>query len=157
LDDTPAYYAAVALHPDMKFEYFQEEWSDHTEWINKAIDDTRKLWIDHYKGLIDCSPTGISPGARDCDITFDIGESPVWKRKKRARIAKEGVDALQQFQQTNVNQGMMEYWFQVSKGRDSIGRDLARMGLEMEASPQCHLKQSVYSVGLYLNNYPSQE
>lgn len=109
LDDTPAYYAAVTLHPDMKFEYFQEEWSDRIEWINKAIDDTQKLWIDHYKGSIDCSPTGMSPGARYCDIAFDIGESPVWKRKNRARIAKEAVDAIQWFQQTNVNQGTMEY------------------------------------------------
>jgi hypothetical protein len=30
---------------------------------------------------------------------------------------------------------MMEYWFEVSKGRDSIGRDLARMGLEMGSIP----------------------
>jgi hypothetical protein len=135
LDDTPAYWAAVPLHLDIKFVCFHEEWSDRIEWINKSIDDNRKMWVDDYKCLIDCSLTRISPGARDCDITFDIGESPVWKRKKQARIVKEGVDALQQFQQRNVNQGMMQYWFQVSKGHDSIGRDLARMGLEMGSIP----------------------
>jgi len=48
--------------------------------------------------------------------------------EKRVRLAKEDVDALERFQQTNIRQGMMEYWFQVSKGIDPMGRELARRG-----------------------------
>lgn len=35
----------------------------------------------------------------------------------------------------NINQGMMEYRVQESKGRDSIGRNLAWIGLEMWSIP----------------------
>lgn len=31
LDETPVYYATVALHPSLKWNYFKGEWKDHPD------------------------------------------------------------------------------------------------------------------------------
>ena len=43
LDDSPAYVAAVALNPDMKYEYFEQEWADKPAWIDRAKKETSNL------------------------------------------------------------------------------------------------------------------
>jgi len=46
---------------------------------------------------------------------------------------------------------MMEYWFQVSKGIDLIGRELARMGLELGSVPAMSSEaERVFSWYVYL-------
>jgi hypothetical protein len=110
LDDTPAHYASVALHPNMMFYYSQEEWVDLQMWINKASEDTQKLRIDHYIGSTDSCPTGISPGATDIRCTFGIDEGPAVKMENWARLTRGGIDALERFQQTNITQRMIDYW-----------------------------------------------
>jgi hypothetical protein len=52
---------------------------------------------------------------------------------------------------------MMEYWVQVSKDVIQLGGIWHELVLRSEASLQCHLKQSIYLVGLYLHSYHAQE
>ena len=67
MDDSVMYWAAMSehaflfilclpidnhsvLHPKHKLEYFlNKKWEQ--EWIDTAIDFTRKIWIEEYKGL----------------------------------------------------------------------------------------------------------
>jgi len=49
LDESPAYYAAVSLHPEMKFAYFEQEWRQWPYWINKAKEDVIRFWENEYR------------------------------------------------------------------------------------------------------------
>ena len=37
-------YAAVALHPSMKFDSFEDNWPEHPEWIEDARSKVKELW-----------------------------------------------------------------------------------------------------------------
>jgi hypothetical protein len=73
LDRSPVYYAAVALHPEMKFEYFEQEWEDKPDWIARAKSETKRLWERDYKGSTVGPAPGASPGARENDLLHGIG------------------------------------------------------------------------------------
>lgn len=47
MDRAPVYYAAVALDPRMKFEYFQGEWPE--AWVMIAKKGVKKLWEKNFK------------------------------------------------------------------------------------------------------------
>ena len=49
-DDTPIYYAAVALHPAYRWGYFEAKWAAKPEWISTAKDMVKELWEGEYKG-----------------------------------------------------------------------------------------------------------
>jgi hypothetical protein len=51
LDDCPAYYAALALHPAYRWDYFERTWQEKPDWIEKAQSCVRRLWLDEYKLL----------------------------------------------------------------------------------------------------------
>lgn len=36
IDETPLYYAAIALHPEMKMRYFEDEWVSKPTWLAAA-------------------------------------------------------------------------------------------------------------------------
>lgn len=36
MDQSPAYCVALFLHPKYHFDYFEEQWADHKDWITKA-------------------------------------------------------------------------------------------------------------------------
>ena len=43
-DTNTAIYAAVVLHPSMKFEYFEINWAEHSTWIESARNKVILLW-----------------------------------------------------------------------------------------------------------------
>ena len=45
IDNNTVLYAAVALHPGMKFEYFEVNWAEHPEWIVNVRQKVQDLWI----------------------------------------------------------------------------------------------------------------
>lgn len=51
LDETPVYYAAVALHPSMRWDYFEKEWEEHPDWVEKAKGMVQCLWDEEYRFL----------------------------------------------------------------------------------------------------------
>jgi len=50
-DSNTAIYAAVALHPSMKFEYFEINWAEHPAWIESARNKVTLLWETWYVNL----------------------------------------------------------------------------------------------------------
>ncbi|CAG9954025.1 unnamed protein product [Clonostachys rosea f. rosea IK726] len=68
LRDSPVYYAAAALHPSLRWDYFDEVWGQqHPGWIDEAKDIVQHLWETEY---------------RDLQITVTSPEGPVVKRRK---------------------------------------------------------------------------
>jgi hypothetical protein len=72
LDDSPAYFAAVALNPEMRFDYFEQEWMERPDWIEKAKNDVIRLWESDYKDDGNQIPTGVAPGTRDFDFSVSF-------------------------------------------------------------------------------------
>ena len=49
LQESPVYYAALALHPRHRFQPFEIHWGkDHPDWVTEAKAAVRKLWKDEY-------------------------------------------------------------------------------------------------------------
>jgi hypothetical protein len=51
LDETPIYYSALALHPAYRWDYFEEQWDGHPEWVVKAKEIVKDVWVTDYKPL----------------------------------------------------------------------------------------------------------
>jgi hypothetical protein len=51
LDETPVYYAAVALHPAYRWAYFENWWSSEASWIDTAKKLVQELWDSEYRHL----------------------------------------------------------------------------------------------------------
>jgi hypothetical protein len=52
LDETPVYYAAIALHPAYRWGYFEDVWADRPEWIQTAKSLVEELYRSHYEPRI---------------------------------------------------------------------------------------------------------
>lgn len=46
-DDSPAYRAAVILHPSLKWSFFNKHWADHPEWLENARQAVQNLWSEY--------------------------------------------------------------------------------------------------------------
>ena len=130
VDLTPVHYAAIALHPEMKFEYFEEEWGDRPDWIRTAKEATIALWESEYK----CQ----TPPNGDGSTWKDSEEEPEWKRKKRARLAKDTQDSLQRYLEKEEGDQIdnpLRYW--TTKLQDSSSRHklVASMGAAVHSIP----------------------
>lgn len=51
LDETPIYYAVLALHPAYRWDWFESTWVDRPDWISKAKSMVSDLWLTEYSGL----------------------------------------------------------------------------------------------------------
>jgi hypothetical protein len=54
-DESPAYAAALILHPSRRKAYIQKNWP--RSWHKKIFNNVKKLWEDKYKGLPTIDPT----------------------------------------------------------------------------------------------------
>lgn len=134
----PAHYAAVALHPKMKFQYFEEEWEDRPDWVTMAKSETTALWNEKYR-------TSIPSGGLE---TLSSQEEEQWEIRKRARLAIDTTDELERFQKRDEEIGIaggLEYWVKKREmgGIPGQGLDLINMGIAihsipgMSAEPEC--------------------
>ncbi|KJZ68816.1 hypothetical protein HIM_11790 [Hirsutella minnesotensis 3608] len=67
LDETPIYYASLALHPAYRWGYFETVWSGRPTWVSKAKDMVQSIWDREYKTL---------------DIPLEISDEPATKRQR---------------------------------------------------------------------------
>lgn len=49
VDESPAYSAALILHPSRRKQHILKNWPK--DWHRQAFNDVKKYWEDHYKGL----------------------------------------------------------------------------------------------------------
>lgn len=145
MEDSTAYTASVALHPEMKFHYFEEEWHEHPDWIEKAKEATIRMWRSEYRLPTSSSAESFQtiiphPGASSTASLPDV-HLPSWRRKKRARLASNGIDAFERFQKREdeaIDIGhnvMLPYWIKQHADPDPHVRALALMGIELASIP----------------------
>jgi hypothetical protein len=148
-DETPAYYAAIALNPTLKNQWYIETWTDEEKksWIPSVTKLVRGLWLEEYRGRHSTKHTSVS--ASFCPTL----PAPVRKEKafvavkshKRLKLRHEAlatdppaVDLLDQFLETDVIRlgedetfDPIRYW----NDRYYTQPDLARMALDVLAVP----------------------
>jgi len=120
----------VALHPNMKFNYFQEEWKDRPEWIVSAQETVRTIWESSYKGS--STAHGVLGQGRPLEADLNPAESLTrWERKRLAVTQlSANVDMLQCFQQEayiHPVRDVVGWWY--DRLQDPRWKDLARMAL----------------------------
>jgi hypothetical protein len=47
LTETPVYYTSIVLHPQYRWSYFEQHWSDKQEWVDEAKAMVRDLWLEY--------------------------------------------------------------------------------------------------------------
>jgi hypothetical protein len=61
LDETPIYYAAIALHPKFRWTWFETKWNDRPEWIQRAKELVQELWNTEYRNVTIHQPSEKEP------------------------------------------------------------------------------------------------
>ncbi|XP_044720143.1 transposase-like protein [Hirsutella rhossiliensis] len=51
LIECPIYYSAIALHPALRLQWFEEAWAHRPEWVTEARRIVRAIWESDYKSL----------------------------------------------------------------------------------------------------------
>ena len=137
-DRLPAMYAAVALDPETKLQYFQIEWKDHPEWIETAEKLARGLWTTQYRTIsyTDTTVTNMPIATAEFAVPEDATVISKWKQKKRAKLNTTEGDQFDRFQFTEEEEevpDILRYWAdRLSTPRWS---QLAHMALEIHSIP----------------------
>ena len=117
----------------MKFEFFEFQWAERPDWIQQAKDATLAIWQEEYKP----SSRAASPLLAEIQEPIDILE-PLWRQRKRVRLAAERHDAFERFQELEEQlqgSGALEYWVDRRHSPDSRIRDLAAMAIDILSIP----------------------
>lgn len=125
----PVHYAAIALHAEMKLDYFKSEWSERPNWVEEAKKETIALWETEYK----------NPARQEMPTSLDRDDEPQWRRNKRARLAAEVSDQFERFQMQREHAGTiggLDYWLKIRESGDVAGlSDLTNMGIAIHSIP----------------------
>ena len=120
----------MALHPNMKFNYFQEEWKNRPEWIVSAEAIVQTVWKSSYKG----SSAAHGVAGQGCPLKADpnaVGNLTRWECKRLAVTQlPANLDMLHCFQQEaqiHPVRDVVGWWF--DRLHDPHWKDLARMAL----------------------------
>ena len=138
-DRLPAMYAAVALDPETKLQYFQIEWKDHPERIETAEWLARGLWQDRYR-TVSHSEGVISTITSSDTSLLGSGEDTIvisrWKQKRRARLNTTEGDQFDRFQFAEEEEevpDILRYW--ADRLSNPQWSQLAHMALEIHSIP----------------------
>ena len=146
-DLAPVYFAATALHPEMKFRYFETKWNDCPDWITNAKAEVQRLWQSEYKPepltaqeaqlrvtqYVQGASTMLEPSGEPSDFC----DLPHWNRSKRARLAADDNDELDRYlmrdTENELPAGPLSYWQEHSN--DIRSNNVAKMALEVFSIP----------------------
>ena len=153
-DTNPVLYAAVGLHPALKYEYFKYAWAHHSEWIENAKTAVQKLWISQYKSRTPTPPASFSNSVTSTtfpphDLAYTVSH---WRQKHMPHIPVE--DELEEFTSTAcivLVQNPREWWAQNQKDYPR----LSQMALDILAIPaiSSEVERIFSSAGILLDFY----
>jgi len=143
----PAYFVTMALIPEMKYKYFENEWEERPDWIEGAKSMVQKIWERDYKRkstgqnetLLPIAITMRPPPAEVTltDSLSGLGNLPDWKRKKRERLIGDCRDELDRYlareTEDDLHAGPLQYW--IDHVDDLRQKNLAQMALDTFAIP----------------------
>ena len=147
-DLVPAYFMAIALNPEMKYKYFENEWEDRADWIENAKDMVQRVWkaeyqqerVHHYlETRIPLAPPINTHQifSNRSDDFGELGTIPNWKKKKRQKLIGEERDELDRYvdreTEDDLLAGPLQYW--IDHVNDIRQSNLARMALDIFTIP----------------------
>ena len=147
-DLVPAYFVAIALNPEMKYKYFENEWEDRADWIENAKDMVQRVWkaeyqqerVHHYlETRIPLAPPINTHKifSNHSDDFGELGTIPNWKKKKRQKLIGEERDELDRYldreTEDDLLAGPLQYW--IDHVNDIRQSNLARMALDIFTIP----------------------
>lgn len=90
LDETLIYYTALALYPVYRWDYFDEQWDGHPDWVAKAKEMIKDVWVTDYKPLeVIRSPENNMPIAKRQKIYPNAFEAH--RQKARVKYPSPGM------------------------------------------------------------------
>ena len=123
---SPAYFTSIALHLEMKMEYFLSEWSSQSDWIQMAQKSVENYQLDNWKTQ--------EQSTSFPEVRPDENE-PEWKRRKRAQLHSNLQDPLQRYLEKNPEDIADPLQFWVEKENDPQYSQLAAMGIAIQSIP----------------------
>ncbi|KAA8615967.1 hypothetical protein PtrV1_11367 [Pyrenophora tritici-repentis] len=134
LDDSPAYFAACALHPYYR-RYCEKAWRDKPEWLVACMADFRALWAEYTTSTPPTKPSKERDnGAIDEAISYIISDSEDddeltdeydrWRKLEPKWTSK-------QHNSPNVDGNPIKYWVQLQ----SKYPDLSRFAIDVLSIP----------------------
>ena len=116
----------------MKFEFFEFQWAERPDWIEKAKEVTVAIWQIQYKS----SSRATSPFVPISEeILYQESGEPLWRQRKRVKLAAERHDEFERFQGLEEQlhgTGPSDYWIQKRQSSDSGTGDLAAMATDIQ-------------------------
>lgn len=99
LDETPIYYASLALHPGYSWRYFDKIWKHRPDWVEAAKKMVREVWEKEYS-LLDIMDIATSipkdNGKRPADEDFfDPFAAPSEKKRRLEESQQAEAQTLQ--------------------------------------------------------------
>jgi len=79
-DNNEVLFAAVALDPSQKMDYFESQWESHPTWIEKARTATRNLWNLKYRNISIIS-NNLQENNQNQQLVQQVPFRTKWKRK----------------------------------------------------------------------------
>jgi len=142
-DLAPVMCAAVALHPEIKYQYFADEWNEQPAWITAAHHKIQTLWHKTYQSASPPSTTAsdldvLTPRPLASSSISSISQVvPRWKQKRAKHTgAVHQSDQLRDFQHSAPEEeisDLMEFW--QTKLHTSRWSHLSRMALSIHSIP----------------------
>jgi len=136
IDETPVYYSAIVLQPEMKMQWFQDEWHERDSWVTGAELAVQKHWTSEFQLKGPPVRTSLT-STPSIIITAGVSNIPNWKSKKRQRQAADTLDQFERFQQRDTEDeipgGALQYW--INRLDDPHQSLLAQMGVELMTIP----------------------
>ena len=154
-DLVPAHFLAITLNPEMKYNYFENEWEDRPDWIESAKSTVEIVWNTEYKPsnfnttvndtiiLPVASPstsisrtTATATTAQSGGLSH-LGDLPDWKKKMWRRLIGDDRDELQRYlereTEDDLPSGPLQYW--IDHLDDIHQKGLAKMVLDIFTIP----------------------
>ena len=138
IDETPGYYSAIALHREMKLQWFRDEWLDLLTWIAEVENAICYYWVSQFQTKVPpVRPSVLSTPTPVITVTEPVPNLPNRKSKKHRRQAADSADQLERFQDRDPDgecpSGVLQYWVETLDGpRQSL---LALMTVELMSIP----------------------
>lgn len=124
----PVLYAAVALHPAMKFDQFNIAWAEHPQWIDDAQQIVRNLWLDidkpEYSATLPNTPLPMSE-------TTDHPVFNAWKHKRATNVMRDELEEFLSLRTVNSIHDPRLWWLEHRTDYPA----LSQMALDILAVP----------------------
>jgi len=147
-DLVPAHFVAIALNPEMKYKYFENEWEERADWIENAKDMVQNVWKTDYKAqggqnyLDTRTPLAPPICTHEMQSTSnnrlaELGTIPNWKKKKQQRLIGDDRDELDRYldreTEDDLHSGPLQFW--IDHMEDIRQPNLARMAIDIFTIP----------------------